>query len=584
MGWFTCFMVASEEAQMKESHQIHTLEQARFALWRMDSAMAAMIAGEDTRSPEEYVTEIVNEPLVGHGEPERDLSPFSLLYFQIADDGKLTVPKACDVSDGVVKERLAWIRHLEATGHGLWLKDWERMPGQLGATMMGKHGETEEIFLSFGSGVSTQVVVTSRSVHASAKLGTALPLQQAQEDLEMRRKMVEIQKTHSREGLSGQDKDVALAVVKAAHTVPARRAVQISPFRSCQDDAGNWFLIRKLVDHGRVTRQGIWLDREKLTERLLQMTPASLPQARLRAPEKNGSDYLALAALPAVLEPGDALTNMLGMGNLWLSLGIAWACVLVAVMGVIGFAVGMVRLNEKRSVFVSAVTHELRTPLTAFNMYTEMLGSGLVPPGKVASYIETLRREAARLTHLVDNVLTYSRVEKKSARIQPEEIAISQLANAVEERISPRVIGAGMDVQMSMEPGLGDRAVLADLTAVEQIVYNLADNAVKYAHVPEGIVKIEFSRSGRFLQVLVRDSGKGIDPAFRKRLFQPFSRSAEDAAGRRPGVGLGLALSRELALSMKGNLKLIGSSLEGSCFGLTLPLASEPEAACKNVK
>ena len=83
--------------------------------------------------------------------------------------------------------------------------------------------------------------------------------------------------------------------------------------------------------------------------------------------------------------------------------------------------IGLIRLSERRAVFVSAVTHELRTPLTTFNMYTEMLSSGLVPKGREMAYVDILKNEAGRLTHLVDNVLSYARVEKNSVSLQPEK-------------------------------------------------------------------------------------------------------------------------------------------------------------------
>lgn len=617
MGWFSYSMMVSEEARMMETRHIRTLEQARVVLWRMDSDMASMIAREDARSPEEYLTGIAD---TGHpvriGCEDSHLTSFSLLYFQLDPDGKVHIPLGNGLSSKKLGERLEWLKNLETSGRDPWLEiqdhDWEKMPGQLGSIAGKEMSPPPAALLAFGGGESTRVIVTSRSVGASSAVRTSVPLQQAREDLVMRRQMVEVQKARvvvpalsaekkgtengaaigsgmfDEKDSAASERDISITVMKTLEpslAISIRRTMDVSPFRVWQDDAGNWFLIRKVVEHGRIYRQGIWLDRDKLTERLLQMVPLSLPGARLRTPENDETrpesrqgmpddDYMALASLPIVLEPGSIQEDVSSTSNLLLSMGVAWACVLVAVLGVIGFAVGMARLNERRSVFVSAVTHELRTPLTTFNMYTEMLGSGLVPPGKTASYLETLRREASRLTHLVDNVLTYSRVEKKSARIRSEELCISRLASSVEGRITPRVIGAGMDLQLCVEPGLDSASVLADLTAVEQIVYNLVDNAVKYAHIPEGIVRVDFKRTGKLLRILVTDPGKGIDSAFWNRLFQPFSRSAEDAAGNKPGVGLGLALSRELAKAMKGSLKLKSSSGEGTCFELILPLSS----------
>ena len=97
------------------------------------------------------------------------------------------------------------------------------------------------------------------------------------------------------------------------------------------------------------------------------------------------------------------------MSPIFLSLGIAWACVLLAATAVAGLLAGVMRLSARRASFVSAVTHELRTPLTTFQMYAEMLADGMVPEeSKQKEYLATLRAEAGRLIHLVENVLAYA--------------------------------------------------------------------------------------------------------------------------------------------------------------------------------
>ena len=172
----------------------------------------------------------------------------------------------------------------------------------------------------------------------------------------------------------------------------------------------------------------------------------------------------------------------------------------------------------------------------------------------------------------MDNVLSYARVEKNSVSLQPEKIPVTDLASAVIARISPRLAAAGMDSQLYVAPELQAEAVTADMTAVEQIVYNLADNAAKYACFDGSVLKVELARENRFLVIRVEDEGKGISDSLKGKLFRPFSRSAEEAAGKQPGVGLGLALSRELARSMGGDLCLEESS-HGCRFALRIPLS-----------
>ena len=221
--------------------------------------------------------------------------------------------------------------------------------------------------------------------------------------------------------------------------------------------------------------------------------------------------------------------------TVWNSMAMAWFCGLLALCGVIGFMIGLIRLSERRAVFVSAVTHELRTPLTTFNMYTEMLSSGLVPKGREMAYVDILKNEAGRLTHLVDNVLSYARVEKNSVSLQPEKIPVTDLASAVIARISPRLAAAGMDSQLYVAPELQAEAVTADMTAVEQIVYNLADNAAKYACFDGSVLKVELAREKRFLVIRVEDEGKGISDSLKGKLLRPVARTALLAGREQPG-------------------------------------------------
>jgi signal transduction histidine kinase len=120
-----------------------------------------------------------------------------------------------------------------------------------------------------------------------------------------------------------------------------------------------------------------------------------------------------------------------------------------------------------------------------------------------------------------------------------------------------------------------DLIVRADPGAIEQILFNLVDNAAKYAtstHDP--CVEVTAGRTGTHAIIRVRDHGPGIALVESRRLFQPFSKSAKDAANSAPGVGLGLALSRRLAREMKGELSLEPVDGPGACFVLTLPLAT----------
>jgi signal transduction histidine kinase len=284
-----------------------------------------------------------------------------------------------------------------------------------------------------------------------------------------------------------------------------------------------------------------------------------------------------LAALPVKLIAGPVtLPPLPAWSPIRVSLVVAWTCVLLAAGAVAVLLNGTVSLSERRAAFVSAVTHELRTPLTTFKMYSEMLAEGMVlEAGQRKHYLDTLCSEANRLSHLVENVLAYARLERGSARSRVERVTLGALIAKVKPRLDQRAEQAQMKVVVDSDEKALATAVHVDASAVEQILFNLVDNACKYAAptATEKIIHLEALPDGKFAMLRVRDHGQGISAEGVRRLFQPFSKSAHEAAHTAPGVGLGLALCRRLSRSMGGDLRLDALVKTGACFVLTLPLS-----------
>jgi signal transduction histidine kinase len=231
---------------------------------------------------------------------------------------------------------------------------------------------------------------------------------------------------------------------------------------------------------------------------------------------------------------------------------------------------GVMRLSERRASFVSAVTHELRTPLTTFRLYSDMLASGAVKEEKRGDYLRVLSREADRLSHLVENVLAFSRIERGNARSNVREAAADDLLEHSRERLAARLATAGLALDMDSACAL---RVRVDTAAVEHILFNLIDNAAKYAaNSDPPVVEIRIQGAGRAVEIRVSDQGPGIPLSERERVFSAFHKSAREAAESQPGVGLGLALSRRLARVQGGDLECTGST-KGACFILRLPAA-----------
>ncbi len=236
---------------------------------------------------------------------------------------------------------------------------------------------------------------------------------------------------------------------------------------------------------------------------------------------------------------------------------------------------GILALSERRAAFVSAVTHELRTPLTTFRMYAEMLSQDMVrDETQRRSYLETLQVEADRLTHLVSNVLAYARLERGRPGGRIETVSIEKLLAVATQRLADRAAQANFQLSLETSGDVHQRLVRADPAIVEQILFNLVDNACKYAaSATDRTLHLSVAAQNAKTEIRLRDHGPGISAVEQRRLFQPFHKSAREAAHSAPGVGLGLALSRRLARDMHGDLRYEANSA-GACFTLSLPTVS----------
>jgi signal transduction histidine kinase len=346
---------------------------------------------------------------------------------------------------------------------------------------------------------------------------------------------------------------------------------------------GQLILARRIVAGGQEYVQGCLLDWPGIKAVLLETISDLLPEADFEPVAALPADSPAampadegrmLAALPVRLV-ADRLPNEgdQRLSPILLSLAVAWTCMALAAAAVAGLVVGVLRLSERRASFVTAVTHELRTPLTTFQMYAEMLAEGMVPEGpEQHQYLVTLRTEAVRLTHLVENVLCYARLERGRADGRRESLPLGLLVGRIAERLHARAEQSGMRLVVEGDDAARAAIVRANPSAVEQILFNLLDNACKYASGSDDPrLHLVLALGRDTAEVSLGDHGPGVAASVRRRLFRPFSKSAREAAHSAPGVGLGLALSRRLARDMGGDLRL-DAAAPGARFLLLLPL------------
>jgi signal transduction histidine kinase len=237
---------------------------------------------------------------------------------------------------------------------------------------------------------------------------------------------------------------------------------------------------------------------------------------------------------------------------------------------------GVLALSERRAAFVSSVTHELRTPLTTFRMYAEMLARDMAPPESRREYLETLKTESERLTHLVENVLAYARLERGRRPKRNERTTPATLVERLKPRLSERAARSQMELECVVDAGTGAAPMLTDVGVVEQILFNLVDNAAKYAaRAADPRIRLEAARDGDFVSLTVRDHGPGFASPREAARSAPFSKSAQEAAETAPGVGLGLALCRRLARELGGRLEICARNGDGAGAAVTLRLPIE---------
>ena len=347
---------------------------------------------------------------------------------------------------------------------------------------------------------------------------------------------------------------------------------------------GDELLLARRVDRGgEACIQGSWLDWPRLKQQLLIETADLFNDADLipvRDGDKDADPTRMLAGLPVKLVVGDPLESLpsagAGDGPLQWALGFGWIALASAIIAVAALLWGVLALSERRAAFVSSVTHELRTPLTTFRLYSDMLARNMAPtPERRQEYLETLKTEAERLTHLVENVLSYARLERGRQPQRNERTTPAALIDRFESRLTERAAQAGMTLACDVDESSADDQLLTDVGVVEQILFNLVDNAAKYAgRAADRRIALSTSREGRFVKFTVRDYGPGFVSTKQASRSAPFTKSAQESAETAPGVGLGLALCRRLAKELGGRLE-IHARQSGPGAGVTVYLPVE---------
>jgi len=230
--------------------------------------------------------------------------------------------------------------------------------------------------------------------------------------------------------------------------------------------------------------------------------------------------------------------------------------------------------SQAKSDFLASMSHELRTPLSAIVGYMDLFEGEMV--GAIAplqrTYLGRVKSAAHHLISVIEEILSFSRVEAGKETVYVEEVDASALTREVEELFVPQALRKNIKLQVSVPDAPVD--MWTDPTKLRQILINLVGNAMKFTDAGE--VGIEMHVADERVHFRIRDTGPGIDESNLARIFDPFTQVDQSLKRTKGGTGLGLPVSRRLAHLLGGDLQVTSVASQGTTFTLVVPLDARP--------
>jgi signal transduction histidine kinase len=231
--------------------------------------------------------------------------------------------------------------------------------------------------------------------------------------------------------------------------------------------------------------------------------------------------------------------------------------------------------SQAKSDFLASMSHELRTPLSAIIGYMDLLESEMVGPVEPLQkqYLGRVKSAARHLVHIIEEILTFSRVEAGKEPLQPEMVDGAAIARGVVELFEPQAATK----QLSLHASAPETAMLfTDATKLRQILINIVGNAMKFTE--SGAVTVSVQQEGERVTFSVTDTGPGMTGDDLERIFDPFTQLDQSLTRSKGGTGLGLPVSRKLAHLLGGDLHVNSVPGQGTTFSLWLPTVIGAEA------
>lgn len=223
--------------------------------------------------------------------------------------------------------------------------------------------------------------------------------------------------------------------------------------------------------------------------------------------------------------------------------------------------------EQLRREFTANVSHELKTPLTSISGFAELMSQGLVPPDKVCEFSRDIQKECTRLTNLVEDIIDLSRLEEGGADMEWEGVELYTMCGDVVQSL--KSVAEKQKVTLNLE---GDVQTVRGVRSVlQEMVYNLCDNAIKY-NKPDGSVTVTVGRTEGRACVTVADTGIGIPPDHQSRVFERFYRVDKSHSRAIGGTGLGLSIVKHAAALHGAEIRLHSQPEQGTTISVVFPV------------
>jgi len=228
------------------------------------------------------------------------------------------------------------------------------------------------------------------------------------------------------------------------------------------------------------------------------------------------------------------------------------------------------KANRLKDEFLATVSHELRTPLNAVLGWVRMLAAGHVKGDRVAHAIGTIERNASALAEMIDDLLDVSRIIAGTLEIAHDPVDLIATAHTALDAFKPLAAAKNIDLRFSSEPSCA--LVSGDAGRLQQVVSNLLANAIKFTP-HDGRVDVSIACPGPFVEVVVADTGQGISPEFLPHVFERFRQGDLKPTRRHQGLGLGLAIVRQLVELHEGTVRAESPGPgQGATFTIRIPV------------